>query len=237
MADKVIDIPGVGPTAFPDSMTEAQINAAATRVYQDANPGKKQPPVKSWTDTAVDALPAIAGTAGAIIGGAGGTVLGMGVGGIPGAAGGAAVGTAGGEAAKQLINRFRGADAPQTISEAATGIAVPALEAGASTAALGVGGKLLRPVAGTILQKVGSAMESPQTIRQLAGKGVSAVGRAVDAAQAPPPVPPPPVPKMNLNAQDITRIRELVNAGMSQGEAVKRVWNLKIQTIMAGWTP
>ncbi len=45
-----MDIPGVGVTAFPDSMTKAQINAAATRVYQDANPGKKQPPVTSWTE-------------------------------------------------------------------------------------------------------------------------------------------------------------------------------------------
>ncbi len=48
MPDQVIDIPGLGPTAFPDSMSEAQINAAATRLYQEANPGKKQPPVSNW---------------------------------------------------------------------------------------------------------------------------------------------------------------------------------------------
>ena len=36
---------------FPDSMTEAQINAAATRLYKGANPGAKQPPVTSWTDS------------------------------------------------------------------------------------------------------------------------------------------------------------------------------------------
>lgn len=53
MPDKVIDIPGVGPTAFPDSMTEAQINAAATRVYQDSNPGKKQPPQSNWSAVAM----------------------------------------------------------------------------------------------------------------------------------------------------------------------------------------
>lgn len=51
MADTQIDIPGVGPVAFPDSMTEAQINAAATRLYQNANIGKKQPPVTAWTGT------------------------------------------------------------------------------------------------------------------------------------------------------------------------------------------
>lgn len=53
MSDQVIDIPGVGVTAFPDSMTEAQVNAAATRLYQQANPGKKQPPSSSWTTPTV----------------------------------------------------------------------------------------------------------------------------------------------------------------------------------------
>lgn len=55
MADTQIDIPGVGPVAFPDSMSEAQINAAATRLYQNANVGKKQPPVTSWTSPGMDA--------------------------------------------------------------------------------------------------------------------------------------------------------------------------------------
>jgi hypothetical protein len=69
MPDKVIDIPGVGPTAFPDSMSDQEINAAATRVYQDANPGKKQPPVTSWAGTSVpaaaisQALPSVANVA------------------------------------------------------------------------------------------------------------------------------------------------------------------------------
>ena len=126
MAEKVIDIPGVGPTAFPDSMSEQEINAAATRAYQDANPGKKQPPVKSWVDTAVNAIPSVMGTAGAITGGIGGTAFGLGFGGVPGAAGGAALGTATGEAAKQLINRARGAEVPATSGEAAADIAIPA---------------------------------------------------------------------------------------------------------------
>jgi hypothetical protein len=49
VADKTIDIPGIGPVDFPDSMSDAQMNAAATRLYQNANVGKKQPPVTSWT--------------------------------------------------------------------------------------------------------------------------------------------------------------------------------------------
>lgn len=67
MAEKVIDIPGVGPTAFPDSMSDAEVNAAATRVYQGANPSKKQPPVSNWvgaaTAAAGAAMPAAANLA------------------------------------------------------------------------------------------------------------------------------------------------------------------------------
>lgn len=58
MPDQVIDIPGVGVTAFPDSMSEAQINAAATRLYQQANPGKKQPPQSNWTGLGMKAAAA-----------------------------------------------------------------------------------------------------------------------------------------------------------------------------------
>lgn len=36
MPDTELEIPGVGMVTFPDSMTEAQINAAATRLYQNA---------------------------------------------------------------------------------------------------------------------------------------------------------------------------------------------------------
>jgi len=36
MADKVIDIPGVGPVAFPDTMTPDEIDAAAAKVYREA---------------------------------------------------------------------------------------------------------------------------------------------------------------------------------------------------------
>lgn len=84
--DKVIDIPGVGSIAFPDSMSDAEMNAAATRLYQGANPTKKQPPVKSWVETASDWLP-----------GAGGAI-----GGMVGGKTGAAIGAAAGEGYKQL---------------------------------------------------------------------------------------------------------------------------------------
>lgn len=209
---------------FPSDATDAEISAALNAI--PAANAAAVPKAKTWTDLAVSAIPAVAGTAGAVIGGIGGTVAGMGVGGIPGAAGGAAVGTAGGEALKQLINRARGADAPATMGEAASDIAIPAAEAGASTAAMGLVGKLLRPVAGTVLQKVGAQLESPSSLRQMAGKAVSATGRALDDAAA------PAAPKMTLNAVDLVKIRELKAIGVPEGEAVRRVWNLKVQSIL-----
>lgn len=211
---------------IPADATDAQISAYLKAI--PASNAPNAPKAKTWTDMAVNAIPAIAGAAGSVIGGMGGTVLGFGVGGVPGAAGGALVGTAGGEAAKQLINRARGADAPTTMSQAASEIALPAVEAGAATAVLGGAGKLLRPVAGTLLQKAGGAMESPSTVRQMVGKAVSATGKLIDAADA------PAAPRMQLNAADVAKIRDLMKAGMSQGEAVKRVWNFKVQQIISG---
>lgn len=105
-------------------------------------PAEEQPD-RTWTDTAVDALPLLGGLAGGMIGGAGGTVAGMGVGGVPGAVGGSALGGAAGESAKQLINRVRGKAAPATPMDAAAGIAGQA----ATQAAGELGGRAL---AGTL---------------------------------------------------------------------------------------
>jgi hypothetical protein len=92
------------------------------------------PPGRSWTDTAVDALPALGGIAGGIVGGIGGAVAGMGVGGVPGGIGGATLGGGAGEAAKQLINRARGAAAPASAADAATDIGVQGAIQGAGQA-------------------------------------------------------------------------------------------------------
>lgn len=144
MPDKIIDIPGLGQIAFPDTMSDADINASAERLYRQKNPGNSRKQPRTWLDTAVDAIPSIAGAAGGVIGGIGGTAFGMGVGGFPGAVGGAALGGAAGEGAKQLINRARGAEAPQTSADAALGIAK---EGGAQAAS---------EVAGQGLMKAGS---------------------------------------------------------------------------------
>jgi hypothetical protein len=71
-------------------------------------PAAAKPQERTWTDTALDALPAIGGTVGGIVGGIGGTVAGFGVGGVPGAIGGAAGGGAGGEAVRRVVGQLRG---------------------------------------------------------------------------------------------------------------------------------
>lgn len=119
--------------SFPDDATDQEISEALSTPPATAR-GK---PARSWTDTAVDLLPAVGGTVGGIVGGIGGTAFGMGVGGVPGAMGGAALLGGAGEGAKQLINRARGAsDVPTSATDAAGDIA---LQGGVQGALEGVG--------------------------------------------------------------------------------------------------
>ncbi len=184
-AEKVIDIPGVGNIAFPSHMTPDQINAAAAKLYQDANP--KHPPTAkehSWVDTATDWLPAAAGAAGGIIGGIGGTVAGMGVGGVPGAVGGAAVGGMAGEAARQLMSRWRGRESPTSATDAAMGIAGQgamqggaelvggALVKGAQAAGPALMQSALKPAYKTV-EKAVKNVEMPRVVKTLLDEGVN----------------------------------------------------------------
>lgn len=107
---------------------------------------------RTWTDRAVDALPTLGGFAGGVAGGIGGTVAGMGVGGVPGAVGGAALGGGAGEAAKQLVNRARGAPAPESAMDAVAGIGKEGAVQGASELA-GAGAVGLSRVAGRALME------------------------------------------------------------------------------------
>lgn len=124
---------------FPDDATDAEISAALNAIPQPN--AAAAPKARTWADTAVDALPAVAGAIGGVVGGIGGTVAGMGVGGVPGAIGGATLGGAAGESAKQLINRARGAQAPASPTQAATDIALQGgVQGAAETVGAGVGG-------------------------------------------------------------------------------------------------
>jgi hypothetical protein len=78
--------------------------------------------------------------AGATIGGIGGGAFGLGVGGMPGAMGGAALGGGAGESARQLVQRWRGKEAPGTAGEAASAIGGEAATQGAME---GLGGSAI----------------------------------------------------------------------------------------------
>lgn len=143
-----VQVPGVGIVEFPEGTSEQTMREALSTLPQGVTPARASS--RSWTDTAVDALPTVGGALGGFAGGVGGTVAGVGVGGLPGAIGGATLGGATGEAAKQLINRLRGAPAPTSASEAAQGIGTEGAIQGASEvagaglgAAARVGGKAL----------------------------------------------------------------------------------------------
>lgn len=169
MPDKVIDIPGHGQIAFPDTMSDQEINAAATRLYQQANPEKKQPPVKSWTDTAVDWLPAAGGA----------------VGGLAGNIPGAMLGAAAGEAYKQLIQRARGQRTDADPVAAAKDIGVSSVTQGAAPevggAIIGAGMKAvaphlmqtaLKPTLRTMMDAVKGA-PVPRVVKTLLDEGVN----------------------------------------------------------------
>lgn len=170
---------------FPDDASDAEVSAALGAMLAGSKQATSQPLARkgrTWTDTAVDALPAIAGAVGGVVGGLGGTVAGLGVGGVPGAIGGAALGGAAGESARQLVNRARGAEAPESMGQAAASIGTQGAVQGASQAVgagLGAGAKAggqwlmqsaLKPTIST-LKEYGTT--GPRVVKTLLDEGVS----------------------------------------------------------------
>lgn len=119
-------------------------NEASQYLSTDPSAGDNEAsePKRTWTDTAVDALPLIGGIAGGLAGLATG----------PGAIGTAAIGGAGGEAWKRVINDLRGKGKPadETPGNVLTGIATAGAAQGAGQAA-GMG---LAKVAGALAPRV-----------------------------------------------------------------------------------
>lgn len=185
MPDKIIEIPGAGRVAFPDTMSDADIETAAAKLYKSANPDHPEPAAShSWLSKAVDWLPAAGGAVGGIVGGLGGTVAGFGVGGVPGAVGGAALGGATGEALKQLGRRMMGKSAPATMGQAATDIAGQgalqggmeavggAVAAGASKLAPALMQSALKP-AYKMTEKAVKNVELPRVVKTLLDEGIN----------------------------------------------------------------
>jgi hypothetical protein len=144
----------------------------------NADASLPRPAARTWTDTAVDAMPMAGGALGGIVGGIGGTVAGMGVGGLPGAVGGAALGGGAGEAAKQLVNRVRGQSAPTTMTEAATDIGTE----GAIQGALEAGGGLAVKGLGAGAKAVYRGYLKPSLAKNAVGKAGEIVNTAIDEA-------------------------------------------------------
>lgn len=176
MPDKVIDIPGYGQIAFPDTMSDADINAAAGKLYREKNPNHPPPdPKHSWIDTAVDWAPTIGGAAGGLIGATGGPLT---------AIGGAALGGSAGEAIKNKIQEMRGKQAPQTLGQAALDVAGAGVGQGALEAAgAGVGAVMakagprlmqsaVKPTL-SVLKDVAKGAPIPRVVQTLLDEGIN----------------------------------------------------------------
>ena len=140
LAAKLRDLPI--PQEAKAALWNLKANAGGQVPAQE--PGAPPSDPMSAVDRLLSFLPMAGGAAGGIIGGIGGTVGGMGVGGIPGAIGGAALGGSAGEALRQLANRVRWEEAPDTAGEAARDIGFQGVVQGASE---GVGGVVTKGAA------------------------------------------------------------------------------------------
>lgn len=131
------------------------------------------PAKQTWTDTAVDALPIVGGAVGGMLGAMTGIPT-MGLTSAPAAITGAGILGAGGEAAKQLINRYRGKAAPGTITDAASDIAL----SGASNAAMEGGGQAIAAVGAPVARAVYRGFLKPS----LAKNAVRKAGQITETA-------------------------------------------------------
>ena len=93
---RLIRIDGV-THSFPDDATDAEISAALGAI--PASNAEAAPKAKTWTDSAVDALPTIGGMAGGLLGGTRANPIGMLLAGIGGA---------GGEGMRQTLSALQG---------------------------------------------------------------------------------------------------------------------------------
>lgn len=164
---------------FPDMMSEADIERALHDLNDPKMMASHEPaPERTWTDTAVDALPLAGGMAGGMLGAAGG---------IAGGIGGAALGGAAGEAGKQLVNRYRGRAVPTSATDAATDIGI----AGAEQGGLEAGGRMLqgtlrmagpRIYQGLLKPSVAARAEHPDLVKTALENGIAITERGADKA-------------------------------------------------------
>lgn len=164
-----------------DDMDDAALERAVVAKhpeYQDLVQPAQAAPERTWTDTAVDALPSIGGALGGLVGAAAGPV---------GAIGGAALGGAGGEGFRQSIQTLRGKEAPRTTGGALrTMTQEGAMQGGAEGLGLGAG-RLLSKVAEPIYNfGLGAAkrlrLEHPNLARTGLDELIAVSSRGTDKA-------------------------------------------------------
>lgn len=135
-----VQVEGHGDLEFPDGTDQAVIQSTVKRVVGE------QPQERTWTDTAVDALPMVGGMIGGLVSAPAG----------PGMLVGAALGAAGGEAWRQNLNRLRGRSAPSSMGEAAGKIAREGAESAAGAffgAGVNKGINAARPVVSRLFRR------------------------------------------------------------------------------------
>lgn len=230
MAEKqrIVNTPD-GPQAFPPDATDAEISAALNARPASKVPKQLHQKLRTWTDTAVDALPAIGG----VVGGTLGAMTGIptaGLTSLPAAVTGAAILGAGGEALKQGINRMRGVEVPATPTDAALDIGKQALIQGGTTAAVGGVVKGAQVAAPYAMKGIAAVADSVNP--DLVGLVSPRLANAFRIAQKAVDVAKESQPKISLKAIDVVRIKSLMEQGISQGEATKSVLMLKAKGIL-----
>ncbi len=194
MPDHIIEIPGVGNIAFPETMSPEQVNAAAAKLYQEkqgalgitatrADPNAFNPP--RFTESLQKATgvgPAVGSTVGAMVGGVPGAAIG-------GAAGlgyeqiarhakelpGAVV-----DVARNLVQQPRA-----TLKGAAEGLAQGVSDVGTATgvgAALEAGGQFAMKGLGNAAEAVYRGYLKPSLATKSIGKAQAIVKTALDEA-------------------------------------------------------
>ena len=229
MADKsrIVNTPD-GPQAFPPDATDAEISEVLNAVPASKVP-PKMPHARTWTDIAVDALPVVGGAVGGVLGAASGIPT-LGLTSLPAAAAGATMLGAGGEAAKQLINRYRGAEAPTSATDAALEIGKQGAIQGATTAAVGGAVKGAQVVAPYAIK--GAAVVADSLSPDIVGLVSPRIAHGLRIAQKAVALAQKTEPKLTLKAMDVVRVKSLIDQGVSQADALKTVMNLRMKGLL-----
>lgn len=209
--------------SFPDDVTDQEIQKALGVPKQN---DPKQPRSRTWTDTAVDAIPLVAGAIGGLAAAPSG----------PGAIGAAALAGAGGEGVRQIINRARGVEAPETPMDAAKDMGVAAaMNAGAEVGgqALGAG---MRKAAPWLMNKVVKPSyqllqdyktTAPKLAQTLLDNGINVTESGLSKLQG----------LMRATNQEIRDLVENSTAKVNKDEVLRRVDELAANTMKTSANP